>query len=390
MIHHTSFVLPRRRRRSATGHTVRRPGRRNRRGHPAHPARDVPAPHRQPRPPVPARRPPVRQPGDPRLRRLDHGRERLRTRGQVRHRPRTGGLRRPEHVGAAPGGLQGPGPAPLGRIDDPGATAHGRTRGPGDRRLHPLDMAFVHDAPRSIEAWAQALVPRRRMEPAEWQRRYPAMRGILACQGCAPLTGWSSCQVDEKGMFPLVGPRRPRGRGEGRPGRNGVEATLSQGARAFGMRRSRYRSQSKAHLQHLFTAAAMNLARLDAWTEAPWYIDNRSLLSRPTGSHGTASQGSTLRRSSGPRWGVDGYRRGQRPHPDPGAHHESGGRGECAVDVLVPAGRHSSRLPFVGAGRLPDWGGDYGEIGGIAGASGVEAGQEVHAAVVGLVGLRRG
>ncbi|MFF7249942.1 hypothetical protein ACFZBU_39335 [Embleya sp. NPDC008237] len=29
---------------------------------------------------------------------------------------------------------------------------------------------------------------------AEWQRRYPAMLGILACQRCALSTGWSSCK----------------------------------------------------------------------------------------------------------------------------------------------------------------------------------------------------
>ncbi|WP_425839889.1 transposase [Streptomyces fractus] len=48
--------------------------------------------------------------------------------------------------------------------------------------------------------------------------------------------------------------------------RNGIEAAVSQGVRAFGMRRSRYRGQSRTYLQHAFTAAAMNLARLDAWT----------------------------------------------------------------------------------------------------------------------------
>lgn len=47
--------------------------------------------------------------------------------------------------------------------------------------------------------------------------------------------------------------------------RQGIEATVSQGVRAFGLRRSRYRSHPKTRLQHLFTATAMNLARLDAW-----------------------------------------------------------------------------------------------------------------------------
>jgi len=47
--------------------------------------------------------------------------------------------------------------------------------------------------------------------------------------------------------------------------RAGVEGTLSQGIRACGLRRSRYVGLAKAHLQHVLTAAAMNIASLDAW-----------------------------------------------------------------------------------------------------------------------------
>lgn len=47
--------------------------------------------------------------------------------------------------------------------------------------------------------------------------------------------------------------------------RAGVEGSLSQGVRAFGLRRCRYRGLAKTHLQHLATAAAMNLVRLEAW-----------------------------------------------------------------------------------------------------------------------------
>jgi transposase len=49
--------------------------------------------------------------------------------------------------------------------------------------------------------------------------------------------------------------------------RAGVEGTLSQGVRAFGLRRCRYIGLAKAHLQHVITAGAMNLARLAAWFE---------------------------------------------------------------------------------------------------------------------------
>jgi transposase len=47
--------------------------------------------------------------------------------------------------------------------------------------------------------------------------------------------------------------------------RAGVEATISQGVRAFGLRRARYRGLAKTHLQHIATAAAINLERLVAW-----------------------------------------------------------------------------------------------------------------------------
>jgi transposase len=47
--------------------------------------------------------------------------------------------------------------------------------------------------------------------------------------------------------------------------RAGVEGTISQAVRGFGLRRSRYIGQAKAHLQHVATAAAMNLVRMTEW-----------------------------------------------------------------------------------------------------------------------------
>jgi transposase len=49
--------------------------------------------------------------------------------------------------------------------------------------------------------------------------------------------------------------------------RAGIEGTLSQGIRAFALRQSRYLGVAKTHLQHVATAAAMNLVRVDAWFE---------------------------------------------------------------------------------------------------------------------------
>jgi transposase len=51
------------------------------------------------------------------------------------------------------------------------------------------------------------------------------------------------------------------------PRRAGVEGTLSQGVRAFGLRRTRFRGLAKTHLQHVATAAAINIDRLVAWLE---------------------------------------------------------------------------------------------------------------------------
>jgi transposase len=49
--------------------------------------------------------------------------------------------------------------------------------------------------------------------------------------------------------------------------RAGIEATISQGVRAFDLRRSRYLGMPKTHLQHLGIATAINLVRLVAWLD---------------------------------------------------------------------------------------------------------------------------
>lgn len=47
--------------------------------------------------------------------------------------------------------------------------------------------------------------------------------------------------------------------------RAGIEGTISQGVRVMGLRRSRSIGQEKTHLQHIATAAALNLVRCLAW-----------------------------------------------------------------------------------------------------------------------------
>jgi transposase len=44
--------------------------------------------------------------------------------------------------------------------------------------------------------------------------------------------------------------------------RAGVEGTLSVGVRVCGLRRARYRGLARAHLQHVATAAGLDISRL--------------------------------------------------------------------------------------------------------------------------------
>jgi transposase len=50
--------------------------------------------------------------------------------------------------------------------------------------------------------------------------------------------------------------------------RAGVEGTISQGTRSYGLRSSRYIGQAKTHLQNIVSAVAINLVRLDDWLNA--------------------------------------------------------------------------------------------------------------------------
>ena len=52
--------------------------------------------------------------------------------------------------------------------------------------------------------------------------------------------------------------------------RAGIEAAISQAAAVTGTRRARYRGLAKTHLQHAYSAVALNLHRLDAyWNDTP-------------------------------------------------------------------------------------------------------------------------
>jgi len=58
--------------------------------------------------------------------------------------------------------------------------------------------------------------------------------------------------------------------------RAGIEGTLSQGVRAFGLRQCRYQGLPKTRLQHLATAAAINIDRLAAWLEGRSHAQTRT------------------------------------------------------------------------------------------------------------------
>jgi transposase len=47
--------------------------------------------------------------------------------------------------------------------------------------------------------------------------------------------------------------------------RAGIEGTISEGVRAGGLRRARYVGKAKVPLQHLATAAAINVIRISSW-----------------------------------------------------------------------------------------------------------------------------
>ncbi len=60
-------------------------------------------------------------------------------------------------------------------------------------------------------------------------------------------------QVDSEGWSTLYAPRA------------GIEGTLSQGVRGFGLRHTRYRGLEKTHFQTVALSAAINVDRLVAW-----------------------------------------------------------------------------------------------------------------------------
>ncbi len=98
------------------------------------------------------------------------------------------------------------------------------------------------------------------------------------CRGCASRSRCTRTRTPNQGRVLAILPQdehdalaaaRARGRtAEGRrlyAQRQGIESTMSQAVRAFGLRQTRYRGLTKTSLQHAATAAAINLDRIAAW-----------------------------------------------------------------------------------------------------------------------------
>lgn len=113
------------------------------------------------------------------------------------------------------------------------------------------------------------------------QRSRATPAGILSfCRACPLLASCTSSQTSTPRRLISVRPREQHEalqaarRREQTPAfakqyaqREGIEATISQGVRAFDMRRSRYVGTNKTHLQHVSIAAAINLVRFVVWLD---------------------------------------------------------------------------------------------------------------------------
>jgi DDE family transposase len=63
--------------------------------------------------------------------------------------------------------------------------------------------------------------------------------------------------------------------------RAGIEGSISQGVRRCRLRRTRYVGRAKTHLQHIFTATALNFVRVSAWlASTPLAKTRRSAFSK--------------------------------------------------------------------------------------------------------------
>jgi len=125
-----------------------------------------------------------------------------------------------------------------------------------------------------------------RWQPAQDRRGNPVIKIKFATQDCRPCPCREQCThsqsasphraltVRPEPQYQALQAARQRQATEAFKTayavRAGIEGTLSQGIRAFGLRHARYRGLEKVHLQQVFTATALNLCRMHDWlTERP-------------------------------------------------------------------------------------------------------------------------
>ena len=97
------------------------------------------------------------------------------------------------------------------------------------------------------------------------------------CRGCTSRSRCTRTETPNQGRVLAALPRDEHealaARARGRTAedsrlylqRQGIESTMPQAVRVFGLRRTRYRGLAKTGLQHAATAAAVNLGRSAAW-----------------------------------------------------------------------------------------------------------------------------
>ena len=137
--------------------------------------------------------------------------------------------------------------------------------------------------------------PSRYWKPWKKQQATPMIQVHFHVKDCAACGARSLCTRRKTGPRELTLPEQERYEALGQArqrqeseafweryaARSGIEGTISQAAFALGMRRSRYRGQAKTHLQHVMTAAAINLKRVIDWVdEVPRSQTYRSAFAR--------------------------------------------------------------------------------------------------------------
>ena len=122
--------------------------------------------------------------------------------------------------------------------------------------------------------------------PAQDRRGNPVIKIKVAMQDCRPCPSREQCTHSQSAAPRRVLTVRPQEQYQALQAarqrqttkafkttyavRAGIEGTLSQGIRAFGLRQARYRGLEKVHLQQILTATALNLCRMHDWlTEQP-------------------------------------------------------------------------------------------------------------------------